>query len=42
MTQIRFAVIDNKSLKKGHKYNIIYASLSFEKFKKYIKEKGLI
>lgn len=42
MTQIRYAVIDNKRKKKGHGYNIIFDTLNFDEFKEYIRIKGLI
>lgn len=41
MTQIKFAVIDNKRIKRGHNYNLIYVTDSLEELQKFIKEKNL-
>lgn len=41
MTQIRYCIIDNKNLKKGHSYHIIYESKNLKEFMDYIDKKGL-
>lgn len=42
MTQIRYAIIDNNRLKKGHSYKIIFETTNYKTFKNYIEQKGLI